>query len=324
MRECDWNGRSEKGAEFICAAPLSLEEGRTAELIVIGQEKPKVVFRVSHAVMDGIGVLHFLQELFRALRGEPLLGTNATYTDTVLKLRVQSELNWRKGSMFSLQTGAQSAFMTGGVQGTERGGTWRRLSIAGPQPNLRARIISILVEFSRLNSDGHIRIAIPSNLRRHAPQLLSTMNFTGMTYFELEPGKEANPDDIKAYLKDIQDKNVDVNYTRLFELGRYLPFSWIDRMASVNEKNYTAPAIHESAVLTVLGAFPKDLYSCDGFSAQRIYMLPFLENVFLTVTGFHGQYEICVGMPRVFASNGRMDAFIAFLEKRLKPTQKSE
>lgn len=307
--ECDWDGRSENGAEFLYSTALSLEEGRTGELIIAGQEKPKVIFRVSHAVMDGLGALHFLQELFRALRGEPLLGSNATYTDSELMLSVQSERSWDKF--------IQPSYITGGAQGTERGGTWRRISIAGPQPNLMARIILILVELSRLNSERSIRIAIPSNLRRHDPQLLATMNFSSMPYIDFEPGKIVDIDDIKARLKDIQSRNIDANYKKIFELVRYLPFSWVDGLLSITEKNYTAPTIRETAVLTVLGSFKKSLYCGGGFSAECIYVLPQLDNIFVTVTGLQGQFEVCVGMPRVFASNGRMEEFLRYIETRL-------
>lgn len=311
IENCDWDGRSENGAEFLHSTVLSLEEGNTAELIVAGQKKIKLIFRVSHAVMDGIGALHFLQELFRALRGEPLLGTNATFSDSELKKSVPSEtVSKRK---------FQPAYITGGAQGTERGGGWRRITINGPQPNLLPRIVSLLTEFSRLSSDSPVRIAIPSNLRRHVPELLTTMNFTGMPYLDLDPDESLDLRHIKKRLKEIQDKNVDAKYARKYELIRYLPFGWVDSLLSVTEKNFRSPPIFETAVLTVLGSFKQAAFSGGGFTAERLYVLPQLDNVFLTVTGLQRQFEICVGMPGVFASNGRMDKFLEFLEHRLKP-----
>lgn len=66
LEKCGWDGRSEIGAEFIDATALSLEEGPAAELIVAGTGKAtKVIFRVLHAVHDGMGVMHCFQELFR-------------------------------------------------------------------------------------------------------------------------------------------------------------------------------------------------------------------------------------------------------------------
>ncbi len=311
LPECEWDGRSEHGEAFIYAVPLSLEEGRTAELIVAGRQQPKLIFRVLHAVMDGIGALHFLQDMFRALRGEPLLGSNATYSDSELMQSIESARVWAKP--------LQLACITGGVQGDQRGGGWRRITIPGPQPNLMARIVLNLVEYARRHSELPVRLAIPANLRRFAPQLLATTNFTSMPYIDFESATNLDLETVKARIKDIQTHNLDVNYLKIFELVRYLPFSWLDALLTLNEKNYTAPKLHESAVLTVLGAFKKNLFSGGGFSARCIYVLPQLDNVFITVTGVQGKFEICVGMPQVFASHGRMDALLDFLTERLTP-----
>ncbi len=310
---CVWDGRSSEGSEALFATELLLEQGRSAELVVARDARQsgatKVIFRVSHAVMDGVGTLHFLQETFRALRGEVLLGTNATYTDTDLM---------RKGpSRTVLPKELKPASMMGGAQGDERGGVWRRFSLDGPQPNLLPRIVAAMTEYSRRNSDLPTRIGIPANLRRHAPDLLATANFTGMTYLDLDAADAIGIDDIKAGLKRLRDGNADMSYRKIFEVMRYLPFAWVDGLLSVNEKNYRTPNLHESAVLTVLGSFKKSLFSGGGFAAERMYALPQLENVFVSVAGLQGNFEICVGMPRVFACSGRMEQFLDYLFERL-------
>lgn len=310
---CTWDGRSSEGADAVFATKLALEQGRTAELIVARDAQragaTKVIFRVSHAVMDGVGTLHFLQELFRALRGETLLGTNATYTDTDLM---------RNGPRRTVRPrDFKPASMMGGAQGDERGGIWRRFSLDGPQPNLLPRVVAAMTEYSRRNSELPTRIGIPANLRRHVPDLLATTNFTGMTYLDLDAADAIGIDDIKADLKVLRDGNADMSYRKIFEIMRYLPFAWVDGMLSVNEKNYRAPHLHESAVLTVLGSFKKTLFSGGGFAAERMYALPQLENVFVSVAGLQGNFEICVGMPRIFACNGRMEQFLDFLFERL-------
>lgn len=312
--DCNWDGRGGEGADALFAQDLDLEEGRAAELIVARATPTardmKLIFRVSHAAMDGVGTLHFMQETFRALRGEALLGSNATYTDTDLM---------REGPPRSVFTDnkAQIGGMMGGVQGDERGGIWRRISIEGPQPNLLPRIVALLAEHARRHGDKTARIGIPANLRRHVSDLLTTMNFTGMTYVDLPPDVVIDIDDIKARLKVLRDGNADMNYRRIFELIRYLPFAWLDGMVSINDKNYRTPNLHETAVLTVLGSFKKALFSGGGFAAESMYCLPQLENVFVAVAGLQGNYELCIGMPRVFASNGRMDELLDFMTRRL-------
>lgn len=314
VEECDWDGRSDSGSEFIHSTPLSLEDGDSCELIVAGRQRIKVILRASHAAMDGIGVLHFLQEIFRALRGEPLLGTNAVWSDTELKKSVPSypvPADRRKQGRL--------AGIVRDTHGNQGGGTWRRLTLDGPQPNLLPRMVSALAEFSRKNESGPVRIAIPSNLRRHVPGMLSTMNFTGMTYLGLAPTEPCDPRHVRERLKDIQNRNLDATHAWKHELIRYLPFALLDGLLSGTAKGSRSPPMPESAVLTVLGAFRQAPFSGGGFAADRLYVLPQMNNVFLTVTGLQGKFDACVGMPLAYAGEGRMEALLAFLEHRLKP-----
>lgn len=307
VEKCDWDGRSDEGAEFIYQTDLSLEEGPTAELIIAGQQEIKLIFRALHAVMDGFGLMHVAQELFRALRGEPLLGTNATYTDVDLMASVPSDAPWLKK--------ISPAPLTGGVQGSRRGGTWRRMTLAGPLPNLLPRIVLAIAEFSRLHGNSPVRIAMPVNLRRHAADLFATTNFTSMMFLDVEPTDDIRG--IKSRLSEMLKQKIETNHSRALDLIRYLPFSWLDRIVSNTEKNYRSPSLFETTVLSVLVGFKKNSVSCPGFIAESMYGIPQRENAFVLVGGVQGKYEICIGMAHVFASNGRLDSFMQFLEKRL-------
>lgn len=309
VEDCDWDGRSDMGSEFIFATPLSLEEGRTCELIIAGRDKLKIIFRATHAVMDGMGVVHFLMELFRAIRGEPLLGSNATYTDVDLMRHVPSEsLPFKKITPPPL---------TGGAQGDARGGTWRRITLPGPQPHLLPRVALAIAKYARRQGGtaAPARIAMPVSLKRHAPELLATTNFTNMLYLDIAPHEGL--ENVKAHLSDLLARNIDTNYPGIIEAIRYLPFTWLDRLLSITDKNYTKPKIFETAVLSVMGPFKRTAFSGGGFRAETLYGLPQKENAFVVVVGFQGKFEVLVGMANVFASDGRLDAFLDDLQQRL-------
>lgn len=314
--DCTWDGRSSAGVETLFAKPLALQAGQVAE-VVIARAHPqandvKVIFRTSHAALDGAGALHFIQETFRALRGEPLLGSNATFTDTALML----DASRHRPATWPPQV--RIAHLTGGVQGSERGGIWRRISIQGPQPNLLPRLIVLLGEYAHRHGDKTARIAVPFNLRRHVPGLLTTANFANTVYVDLPVGSASSAKKIKGQLRDAHDHNADLNYHRILELTRYLPFAWLDGMLGVTNRNYRSDKLFETAVLSVLGSYKKNLFSGGGFMAETMYVLPQLENAFLMVAGLQGNHEITVGMRRVFASNGRMEDFLGYLEERLQ------
>lgn len=309
IEHCDWDGHSEIGSEFIDATALSLEEGLTSELIVAGTGKAtKVIFRVLHAVMDGMGVMHFFQELFRALRGEVLLGTNAGFSDVDLMQRVRSQARPLSRKC--------PACLTGDARGNERGHTWRRISLSGPQSNLLARTAIAVAEFARTGNAVPVRIAVPVNLRRHLSSLMATMNFSSMIHLDIRPADTA--ESLRQRLHEMLDRNADAVYYKWVELIRYLPLAWLDRLVTRTIDQYASPKLLETAVLSNLGNFERRTLSAPGFNAVCLYGIPIESNLFSIAFGLQGRVEMTVGMTRVLASGGRLDAFVEFLERHLE------
>lgn len=303
-----WDSHSNTDAEFIYATPLSLEEGHSCELIIVGRKKLQIIFRAAHAVMDGAGVIHTMFELFRAIRGEPLLGTNATYSDVELMRQVASTPAGLKHF--------RPPSVTGQSQGTAQGGLWRRFTLPGPQPHLVPRIAHATAEYIRQSSAEVVRIAMPINLRRHVPGILATTNFTSMLFLDIAPKETL--EDIKRKLQEKLERNEETNYPEILELIRFLPLPWLDRIVSLNTKNYTRPRFMESAVLSIGGPLKRSMLSGGGFRADTLFGLPQVENTFLAIVGFQGKFEILIGMPHIYASNGRFEDFLEFLKQRLQ------
>lgn len=309
LPDCHWDGRSSDGDGFIYATPLSLTDGPASELIVIGRQHPKLIFRAHHAVMDGSGVAHVYLELMRALRGEPLLGSNASFTDVELMQRVPTRHHLRQ----------PVTPLTLNVPDTNAppGGRWRRMTLSGPQPHLVPHIASIIADYARRERAGDVRIALPINLKRHAPKLLATTNFTSMLYLNVAP--DATLDSIKADLEEKLANNHDTNYLRITEIIRWLPFSWLDRLLSPNSRQSSAPKVRETALLSVVGPVKRSHFSGGAFRGYTLYGLPQRENCFIAVVGFQGKFEVVVGMAHALASEGRLEAFCHHLEAALQP-----
>lgn len=69
-----WSGMSSDDAEFL-TTPLSPWDGHGCQILLIHGDPLRVVFRTHHAVMDGRGTQTLAEDVFRALRGEPLIGS---------------------------------------------------------------------------------------------------------------------------------------------------------------------------------------------------------------------------------------------------------
>lgn len=304
---CLWDGQSEAGSEFLYREALSLDTGPVMELIMATGIKTRVIVRVLHAAMDGIGVMHFYQELFRALRHEPLLGSNAGFSDTDLMLSIPSDARPQKKQ--------PPAALTGGARGDRKGDTWQRLSLLSPQPALLARTALAVAEFARRHSTQAVRIALPVNLRRHCPGLLSTLNFSSMIHVDV--AADEGPDDFRHKLTILLETGRHTNYPAWLDYLRLLPLPWLDRLVSRTEKNYRQRKLLETIVLSNIGNFSAQDLSGGGFQAQRIFGLPMKDNAFLMLFGMDGRIDITVGMAHVYASEGRLESFLHFMQDRL-------
>lgn len=309
IEDCAWNAESSDGSSFIDETGLSLQGGVTSELLVMHQcdNRMLLMLRAHHAIMDGLGGMHFFRELFRALRGEPLLGTNASFSDVDVMQSV--------GAVRSTSRHIPAVAMTGQPQGMARGDDWRRIYVGAPQKNLLGRVVEVTMEFAARNSDQSMLVAVPVDLRRHVPGLCSTANFTNMLLVRMEKGEGA--ENFKRKLYDMLDQKMETMYPRILNVFKALPLRWMDLLVSRTEKNYHRRKALETVAISNLGRCHSIDFSCDGFRMDGMIVMPVPGSVFITLSGVDDRVELAINMPRVLGSNGRFEAFEAFLQKRL-------
>jgi hypothetical protein len=306
IENCEWDGRSNRGVEIIERTPLPLQTGPATELIIATGRITRLILRTRHALMDGMGVLHFFQELFRALRSEPLLGSNAAFSDVDL-MRAVTSAPWRGG-------GENPIPLTGGAQGASYGDVWQRLTLpARPQKNLLGRVAGVAARYAWSFGPGPVRIAVAVNLRRHLPSLKSTMNFSGVLHVGILPGETA--DDFRRKMREALDQNRDVSYPAAAECIRYLPLSFIDRVTGRTSESYLRRKVLETVLVTNLGVIDMVPLSCAQFAPDNYYTLPVMGNSFISLSANGRHLNIVVGMPAVYASEGRLERFIDLLRE---------
>lgn len=307
---CTWDTRSNKGSEFVTATPLSLEHGPAIELILASctDGRSLVMLRTSHAIVDGMGATHLLQELFRALRGEPLLGTNTGYSDVDLMLSV--------GVRESTSRHFKTTWLTGEPEGESMGDQWRRIPLGPPKKNLLARVAVAMAEFAHQRSELPVLIAVPVDLRRHAPGLLSTTNFANMLLVRLDKGDGV--EQFKSRLQGMLERRMETFYLRIFNIVKWLPMSWFDLLVSRTRWNYRKKKPMETAVISNLGRCDAEALSCPGFRLRNLFVYPLSGSAFSVLACINGEAEITLNLPDVLGSNGRFDAFVEHIQKQLQ------
>jgi hypothetical protein len=309
IEHCSWDMRSSQGLDELDATPLPLDTGPTIELVVasVRDGSTLLFLRSHHAVMDGIGSMVFLEDLFRALRGEPLVGSNAAYSDVELMLST--------GVKKSTSRHIKTCWLTGTPAGDAIGDEWRRVSLGAPSKNLLPRVATLMAEFAHQSSELPALIAVPVNLRRHVPGLVATTNFSNMLFVPMYVGD--GPAQFSERMKAMLAERMEAFYPPILDVFKRLPMNWIDRLLSRTPKNYRTKKALETAVISNLGRWDSAIISCEGFQAERMFLRPLAGSVFSTLVCVGDHVEFAINLPRVLASNGRSDAFVDYLLKRL-------
>ena len=315
----NWNGRSSKGSGFIYDTPLELRKGVSCEFIIARNEtlgKTFIIFRNLHAVMDGMGCLHFLREVFRALNGQPLHGSNAHFADTDLIRAVKGERN-----TFA-DHNAACALITGPAQGEEIGDAWERISLEGPVPWLVTRMAGIIANHATGTSDRVTRIGIPINLRRHLPDIVSSMNYTSVVHIDLKPGEGFSQ--FQKRLHKLLKKNIDASYSTALSIARAIPLGTVDKIVHRHKDNFNVDRKKSTAILSDLGMHNAADFCCPDFTAEEMFAIPIAGVTFSIQSALDNKVNITLGMPKVYASNGRLTELVTLIHRKLLPEDSPE
>ncbi len=314
----DWDMNSQEGGEFITAEPLSLTTGPTVELIVARQAGGRglVILRTLHTIVDGMGGFHAMYEIFRALRGEPLLGSNAAFSDVDLMRAAQHEA---PADEPKAAKASPAYWLTGEPSGDVLGDDWTRIKLGPVRKQLLARLAVALTEIAHQYSEHEVVIAIPVDLRRHAPGLKSTINFSSMVHVRMEKG-----DGVEVFQQRLQallERGKEVAYHPVLNLIRWLPLSWLDRLLGRSLKNYQTRKPLETFLISNIGRLDTAGMSAYGFQMDEFSAFPQPGNAFVILYSVEGEVNVILNLPRVLASQGRGEASLNYLKTQLMTEQ---
>ncbi|MFJ8159057.1 AMP-binding protein [Streptomyces sp. NPDC094468] len=176
-------------------APLDPSAGRSCEVVIRAGEQPTtLVFRAHHAVMDGRGLLSWALDVFRALRGEELVGATSPLSDLgflgeqigsgAAPRRQRQQPKWPSPLGRTARPTA-SPEPSGRARHQETRVHWARRTLDGVHHDLVAKIAAAATDAS----GAAARIMIPVDLRRHRPGLRATGNLTLPIFLEGRPGR---------------------------------------------------------------------------------------------------------------------------------------
>jgi len=307
----DWDGWSMDGAPFSDQAHMDPKASPSTSYVLIHGPTTRLVQRTHHATMDGLGALTYLQDVFRALRGEAVIGASGTETDLDLARR----LGGRKHQIdFNCLKPFASA--STGISGS----TWDRVRVNGkmkPQP--LATLIHIISKIARDSGEGQVLIDLPVNMRAQFPEIRNTGNLTGSLRLTVDA-----TDSIDAIAKGIEQnvsagRHADALISAIPFL--YMPI-WLMRSVARSKarqavlKDQFAP----TAVVSNLGRIDTAALSSAEFQAESAIIIPPAYDgvpLFLVISGHARGFDVSARAPVALASEGRLRVLLQQIAEQL-------
>jgi acyl-coenzyme A synthetase/AMP-(fatty) acid ligase len=252
-------------------SPLS----EACEVLLAGQ---MIVFRASHAVMDARAVLTWAGDVFRALRGEPLLGQQSTMTDASARRHLNdavaqhsmTDASARRalaGRRHWVRTPRRWADPFDGLPARPSQYRWFRVRVDGSPHAVVARLASLLTRESRRRT----RIMVPVDLRRHLSSPYALGNLSLPIFLDVEPGQDWPS--IQAELLGALGRKDELARTPTELFSEFTPVPVMRAVLGAAQR--LSPRRNMcSAILSDLGRVELRDFSTPGFTARTVYSLP--------------------------------------------------
>ncbi len=164
--------------------PLPGARGTYCEVLLLDTERPTVVFRASHAVMDGTGLKLWAADVFRALRNETPLGARST--TTILDVDEPAGTPSEPQAEGIKVPRAQRLLAWPGPN-PAGGDGWQRWAIDGNHPALVAKLAA---EIARISPLPVTPIGVAVDTRMFYPGIRSTGNFAMKVVLDVPSGQD--------------------------------------------------------------------------------------------------------------------------------------
>jgi amino acid adenylation domain-containing protein len=318
-----WNAENSDCNQYI-ERPLDERKGPTTEVILFNNAT--LLFRVHHAVMDGKGMVTWVEDIFSALRGELPKGADCRFTD-----REQALLLGAKEFRPNYAANVESplGLADEGISGIKSA----QKRILGVYPGLVARIAETLadqIECSENEGKRTLaRFIIPVDMRRHRPKIRTTANMISGLIINLFE---------KTLWKDIQQSII--TKLQLNEEGmvgqwdnifHYLPTkataSLIKHIIHVQERE---KRFIFTATISNMGKIDLEDFSCQEFNAKKLSFIPVvdpLSAVTIVTAEFEDHVDVTLSSQRSYTTNQRQEKLLELIESGLKESalnQKNE
>lgn len=319
----DWDGSSERGAPFLQERLRPLDRGPVADVLVVpGTDgRTRLVFRSVHAAIDGRGLMHWMLEVCRAARGEPLQGSDSRLID----LDVQESHKDKLPTPPPAPEAPKNCIpvLAPSAEGREPVDfVWRRVVLVNPPSQLLTKAALFLAQWARRREAGDVGFTIPVDFRGLRTDEMGIGNLTG--YLRLDVPEGATP---RSLVQQLNQKLRD--YTDCRVHGGIRVLLWIPLWYLLRKMRQSAQAALYTVTPTVptggvvsMGVMRLEDHSFPGFDAQLICGIPGaagkLNLVFMNIpaaAGLPARINASFLVPAAYNREGQLDELVEAFRK---------
>jgi hypothetical protein len=220
----------------------------------------RLVFRASHAVMDGRSVVVWAADVFRVLRGEEPLGRAHAQTEAA----VRREIAGRAPRLATPLRHRDPLLPQGFRGGSDRRYAWWRRTAEGAPQSAVARVTAALADCA----GRPVRVMVPVDLRRHVGNAYAMGNLALPIFLDAEPGTpwQSLHRDILAALH----RRRELSRTAAEALGPLARAGF----AAADTLSRRSGRYVSSAVVSGVGRLDPAELTAPGFAARTAYLPP--------------------------------------------------
>lgn len=299
--ESDWDGESSEGAPVL-GNPINPRKGPNTQITIVKGEITRLIFRTHHATMDGMGMLAYAVDIFRALRGEPLQGTDGRKTDwDVVQAVNHPKPSIVKGNSIPVTKVASNP--------DDSGCRWYRLRWQGKYTKIAAKmtLAACRIAWRNNGTDKRIIMRIPSDLRRYLAEEdgINLGNLTGAIDIEIPPDATVNSIQ-SSIIKQMRSKEDLSVFPDNSAIAFWMPKRVFRNNPRINKLLHEKGTYPMTGTVTYLGNVDPSQYDFGDFKAISTYGVPIPYETKPIFIGFNVNPDglnAVVGVPKALATH---------------------
>ena len=313
-------------ADFI-TRPFDARQGKLIRIFLRSGDPCYLIFQVHHSLSDGSGGYFFVEEFFRALRAEPLKGSE--YSINELEVCQQHQA----GKIQMIDGRVKNLFVADTSLAAEPlKPMWAKVHVPIEDQQFISKCLKAFTQVGDAQLDGKARFRVTVDLRRYLREALATDEndiitvANASTGIDLDVPKHNSAADIhRDLVHKLKSKAaLFLPPAALVEAAKWVPSKINGSSEQSALAAYQRNGLVRNATLSHLGWRSKYRYVAPNFRPDYIYNIPpFFRRspLFLTSIFNEDGLWLCATAPKMFAANGQLQKVLADVAEMLVSDQ---